>query len=216
MSRSTFRNVGTLKLQCDYMKYNKQYDRTLDATLLNPIRRMFKRGKAEKLRVKLDGLEDQLAKRYEGVMVQMLRRASIVDQRSIRFVWSIARRRVLSTSDERTLAKILWDAYCEQAGGSSVLWDSLKPKFMLRQFIDEMQEKEERGVLRSLAYGGTGHTPSTTEGFEMFNTALQSLHYQLLNHSSILHILTDNTVTSADVKGFHPPYVQYSDWLIKA
>src|ERR1051325_12101048 len=101
MSRKAFRVGGTLGLQCDFMKCNKLYDRTLDATWLNPLLRFRKERKAENLRVELDRIEDQLASRYEGVMLQMLRSSKIATARSIRFIWSTVRRRVVTTSDER-------------------------------------------------------------------------------------------------------------------
>jgi hypothetical protein len=216
MSVGDVESIGTIKLQRDFVSCYKKHDRTLEATLLNPII-WFRKGKiAERLFEKGKEIKDVLADRYEGVMLQMFNRADAATATLIKSTWFLAQRRVLTLSDARRFAEVLWDSFLEQTMADISLLEPLKPKFMLRQFVDEIDEDESRTALRIIAYSSEPLSVSNRESFTLFQQALPFLHQQLTNHSKELEILTDGVITFSDVQSFHSPYEQYRNWLLRA
>jgi len=216
MSRRTFKKDGTVKLQWDFIESNKRYDRTLVATPLNPLMWFRKDKKEKKLSQKLDGIENRLADRYEGIMLQMLRKANIADDTSVRLIWSLVRTKAILARDKWAFPRVLWESYKEKANVDDSMISLLRPKFMLRQFVDEIENSAHRDVLRALAYGsGNGSGAFPKETFNMFNLALVSLHKELLQQSSFVDHMTDGTLRAGEIKTFKKPFVEYRDWLIK-
>jgi hypothetical protein len=216
MSRRTFSKDGTVKLQWDFIESNKRYDRILVATPLNPLMWFRKDNKEKKLSQKLDEIENQLADRYEGIMLQMLRKANTANDTSVRLIWSLARTKALLARDKWAFPRVLWESYKERVDLDDSMASVLRPKFMLRQFVDEIENSAHRDVLRALAYGGgNGSGEFTKETFNMFNSALDSLHKELLQQSSSVDHMTDRTLRAGEIKTFRKPFVEYRDWLIK-
>jgi hypothetical protein len=215
MSRKAFKADGTLRLQSDFIRCNRDYDRALTATPLNPLLWVGKERRAEKLSRKLDILEDELEDRYEGITRQMLRRGKIESATSVKMIWSMVRTRALTSADDRSLPSLLWRAYLEQENAGLAIVNVLRPKFMLRQFVDEIENTSHRDLIRVVAYGGHSDNDFTRETFTMFTKALGSLHQALLGHASQLEVITDRTFTRSDISGFSDPFSEYRDWLVK-
>jgi hypothetical protein len=90
----------------------------------------------------------------------------------------------------------------------------IKPKFMLRQFVDEIPSCKDQGILIATAYGPMiSPRPSTAEILKSLEFAYAKLHVQVTKWSPELDILTDNEISAAMIAKIVPPYVQYEDWL---
>jgi hypothetical protein len=168
-----------------------------------------------------DRIEDRLLKplqelmdRYEGVMCQVLKRGGAEDdalEDLISEIWLRAQDDCRTVQDYRSFSSVLWEAYSSVSNAPAL---PLKPKFMLRQFVDEMLSSDERGILISLAYSSHArHHPVDRDILPRLTQAYALLHQQVLNHEADLEMLTDGAMNSAMVRELRPPYVQYKVWL---
>ncbi len=107
----------------------------------------------------------------------------------------------------------------EDPGFSSVI--GLKPKFMLRQFVDEMPDTEAAGSLRVLAYSPlTASTvlaaASASELAEIVYQACLSLHATVQRFEPSLTIMTDGAIAVAGLNDPAKIARQYSAWLFQS
>jgi hypothetical protein len=92
---------------------------------------------------------------------------------------------------------------------------SLKQKFMLRQFIDDLPNNEARGVLRSLAYI-SGEDPSdevVVERRALLRDAYQHLHKVLWHRRKDLARRTDDTISVTRKRPDPADLAKYEHWL---
>ena len=156
----------------------------------------------------------ELAARYEGIFHQLLRKSG-VDSTAIKptisAIWVSCQDRLLTLNESKRFSQVLWESYVSIVGAEI---NGLKPKFMLRQFIDEMPSSDERGILMDRAYDKNAINQDS--GAEVLNKLTNSypiLHEQLIRHGKDLRILTDREITQVVVSSIKPPFVQYEQWL---
>ncbi|HJW95480.1 MAG TPA: hypothetical protein VJ901_17820 [Thermoanaerobaculia bacterium] len=168
-----------------------------------------------------------LRRRYSGIIGQMVRRAAggtALSQDSIqRFGGGVFLQfppQIGTLEDSRRFSVVLWklvDARLNAQFGSSgaAAAAPLKPKFMLRQFIDDLPDGEARGVLRSLAYIADDD-PSDEAAIEaraLLQDAYHQLHQVLWRNRKNLALRTDATI-SVTRKQPHPAdLANYAQWF---
>jgi hypothetical protein len=157
----------------------------------------------------------ELARRYKGIMYQVLRRSGraegILDSKIVE-AFQTTLTALRETKDERKVPGVLWAGCMASCGTGSV--ECFKPKFMLRAFVDEIPPCGERLVLRSLAYGqGTEQRPHSDEVMALLVRALGLLHRQVLQRSSELAELSDRGLEWEQVRALAHPYDEYKTWL---
>ena len=128
-------------------------------------------------------------------------------------VWQATLDQMRGTRDYRVLSSIVWNAAEAQAGLHQPV---LKPKLMLRQFVDEMPDGDERGAIRVLAYGHSGTEPPGREVLRLLSSGYAVLHTQLIMHIQELDILTDSLFSPELIQRIGSSYVQYEEWLFCA
>jgi|GEM_PF-2571736 len=174
-------------------------------------RKKITRGRLERYQIRI---LDILMARYKGVISQILKRAGTGEENIETALWEIWIRvqdGCPPVSDYQSFSKALWKE-CMEVAKAPV--PALKPKLMLRQFVDEMQSSDERGILIDRAYNSdASNPPAETEVLKKLSAAYALLHYQLLNHEHELSILSDGELTPEMIKTLKPPYVQYMRWL---
>src|SRR5437870_2094028 len=137
MSRDRNSHKTTLKLAKMLIEGTKRFENVENAIWWrNPLYTIL-RTRNRALRVRLDGIQRVLMVRYKGVLYQVFRRMGLTDEQLVRSqvrVWVGFRNRALTMTDPRNFAKCLWEL-CLTQGKARAL--ALKPKLMLRQFVDE-------------------------------------------------------------------------------
>ena len=217
MSRDRDSHKTTLKLSKMLIEGTKRFENVENAIWWrNPLYTILKtRNRA--LRVRLDGIQCVLMVRYKGVLYQVFRRMGLTDEQLVRSqvrVWVGFRNSALTMTDARSFAKCLWEL-CLTQGKLGTL--TLKPKLMLRQFVDEMSNSDERGVLRSLGYGSPdGYQPADDETLQLLLRAYPLLHKELLNRIEELELLTDDQISARMVNAMVEPFVDYKNWLFNS
>jgi len=124
--------------------------------------------------------------------------------------WWTVRDESTKTDDYRRFATILWHAF---VGSKKLDVASLKPKFMLRQFVDEIPTCKQQGMLIALAYGPITTWPSDSEMLEGLTQSYSFLHLELTKRSGELHVLTDGEISYLTVSAIFPPFALYEHWL---
>jgi hypothetical protein len=204
---------STLQLAGEFIKCVKEFENISYAKWwLNPWWWASKRWKREKLTRKRTQIVGELAVRYEGVMRQLFQRTGRGDFSSfIQGVWRAVQISALTMGDEKSFSKSMWDAYRANAASES---GDLKPKFMLRQFVDEMSPSEERAGLRIVAYGSDrAARPGDREVLRLLEAAYPLLHTELLKRARDLGELTDGALPLSSINGIRSPFSEYKSWL---
>ena len=205
---------GTLELSLEFVQHTQELERVLYAKLWNdPLRCWRKTIVVSRLRRRINDISRELGERYESVMKELFRRmGSQSDFETIATrAWLALRNEAVVTDDYRRVATILWHSF---VGSRTSIIQSVKPKFMLRQFVDEIPTCKEKGILISLAYGPITMWPSSDS--EMLHSISESyplLHAELKGRSSDLHVLTDREISTLTVSAIFPPFAQYEHWL---
>lgn len=208
-------NLGRALIVC-----RQEYAKTCNLTWMNPWRRLHRDSSKKRLLERGEEIAGELAVRYEGIMFQLFIRAngeetldSEIWKNLQTIVWLSVGDGIRTTRDPRHFTRVLWNVYVKRLDSEASV-ESLKPKFMLRQFIDEMPSSDERGVLRAMAYGwGGAPSQSGKELLHLIQLSLPILHDQLLLHASDLDALTDGALTESLVRSFSEPYDEYRTWL---
>ena len=159
----------------------------------------------------------ELVDRYDGILFQLFSSPGAftsvgtqgIDEKLER-IWYKLQHAATTMQNHRDFSITLWMIYLRHGNEIS----ELKPKFMLRQFVDEMPAGDERGALRSQAYKRQA-TLSTDdhEVAKMVYRAYPILHEQVLDFSSDLLRLTGETLKPEEIAILKPPYMRYHDWL---
>jgi hypothetical protein len=92
---------------------------------------------------------------------------------------------------------------------------ALKPKFMLRQFIDDLPSGEPRGVLRAFAYdhGPDPRDAIAIEGRALLQQAYPQLHAVLWRNRKDLERRTDGTLAVTSKQPGDAHLAKYEHWL---
>ncbi len=157
---------------------------------------------------RLNVIEAEIASRYEWLIKLFCRQAGITDERqykatvdavwnSVRDTW--AEEMAFMPRDHREFPRSLWGA-CERNIKGNI--SSLKGRFMLRPFVDDLPGEEERTALLTRVYGSRGKIPTAREDFErLLEPACLQLHHQLLQRGASLSVLTDDVLSPETLEG---------------
>jgi hypothetical protein len=160
---------------------------------------------------------DELVGRYSGMLTQLLTHG--VGMVNIQKAWPSFRAglgmrmqmAIRQVEDPRLLSTLLWRETKRQIasqGGSVNELELLKPKFMLRQFLEEVKPKLASDVFRRVYETDSSIQPSREEA-ESFEQACDALHAVLVRHAIDLRLLADNALQFQD--SITP--AQYLAWL---
>ncbi len=162
----------------------------------------------------------QISVRYGGILLQMFQRAKAPKgfvesdwEECQTAIWQLVRDNTRNMTDYQRFCAVLWNI-CRREIGSAAAYGALRPKFMLRQFIDEMPPSDERGTLRTTAFGLAG-TLSDRETLDSLARAFPILHQQLLSKRDDLKSLTDGEMTPESIEKFTAPFAEYRHWLFE-
>lgn len=219
MGIRTVEGATTLALLRRWLTYVHRRDRRLHASLLlDPWGKLsswlFGRRLLER---RLEQTEREIAKRYQGIILQVLRRAGVASQElegQFHRAWQEVRRSLHGLADPLRVPQCLWAA-CSSSADPVVM--ALKPKLMLRALVDEVKPREESRVLRSLAYGeGPDDFPRDPETERLVLQSLASLHDVVLRNTHRLEDLTGGVLSASHVQSFRRPFTEYRDWLFRS
>lgn len=205
---------GTIELALILAKCSRKLDQVLRAKWWREPLTVWTRGNSVSLlRARINEVSVELGNRYKGVMAQLLQ---IIDPRA-NFEVEVARAwqhvgEAAITMDHKEFCAYLWHGFVPQHKQDKAR--PIKPKFMLRQFVDEIPPCKDQGILIATAYGPMIAPPlSAAEILKSLEFAYAKLHVQVTKWSPELNVLTDNEISSAMIAKIVPPYVQYEDWL---
>ena len=113
--------------------------------------------------------------------------------------------RILTMSSAKHFAPVLWKEVHHQIQllptAESSACESLKRKFFLRQFIEEMPDSEERGLVRGLAFETkASQTSLTDETLRILDRSYAMLHETLVRQGAGLAVYTDSIWTAAELR----------------
>jgi hypothetical protein len=215
---------STLQIVREFLKVSKDFEGiTIQATplrhpywwLLSKIRfldRKVKKRREAELSEQQIALLGELAVRYDGILFQLFDWTSTpvgFDTEATK-IWYKIQGKAVTMRNYLDFSTTLWDVYLKH--GNEI--GELKPKFMLRQFVDEMPEGESRTALRSHAYPReVTLTADGREAARMVYEAYPVLHYEVLNLKSDLLRLTGEVLEPGEIAALESPYMRYHDWL---
>jgi hypothetical protein len=159
----------------------------------------------------------ELCGRYEGVLKQMLAQEGLpVDEAGTRLdsVHWTARAEFAKQTEHELFPVVLWRA-CLLHGRSTPV--QLKPKFMLRAFVDELPSSDERGVLRAICYGGSlRDDESTQERRKARELGCEMLHREVLSFGMRIDAMTDGALAHGVMSRLSGDalHAHYFDWLM--
>jgi hypothetical protein len=208
------RRQGTIELAVEFVECSKALDKSLGAKWWNhPLLYWSKAKDVIWLRARINEVSGELGCRYKGVMDQLFQRMGSNGNfgTAVGKAWYIVRTSALKIRDHRVFSTTLWCAFVASATPETQV---LKPKFMLRQFVDEIPSCMEQGVLIAMAYGPRHTTaPSGSEILRGLSISYGLLHAELKKRSSDLSILTDGEISGVTIAAMNPPFVRYEQWL---
>lgn len=154
----------------------------------------------------------ELSVRYDGIMRDLFTCAEVDTSFDDHFVqvWIEVQGRALMTRDPRRFSTCLWEI--QRRCGATI--DELKPKFMLRQFVDEMPDGEPRAALKLLAYSYQVTWPAAgKEAARMIKEGYASLHSRVCARTDDLELLTGGVLNAGMLGELGSTYSQYHQWL---
>ena len=192
----------------------------------SPVKRWGRDKKLRDLTQTSQAVGSQLSVRYEGILLQMAQRVKASDpltetewKDAQTTIWELMKTNARTMSNYRRFSGVLWDVCVSEFGslGNVASLMSLRPKFMLRQFVDEMQSSDARGILRTMAFG----EPEETKlgGRELLNSlerAFPVIHMYVLRRINDLSALTDGEITAEMVNPIQAPFAEYRRWLFES
>jgi len=217
--------LGTLALAKEFIKCVRKiedickYGRLIDlhsATLIDYPKQWLSRQGNGHLRNKAFSIQAELAKRYSGILSQAFRR---VDGRQygegalLERIWFSLNQKVLTVGQHYKFSSTLWAAVVSELGRDVA---EIKPKFMLRQFVDELPWERERHLLIQCAYEANEQEAGPDEEaiLSLFPLACQQLHHTLSRYKNDLYSLSDGVFTWNENVADDTPHEQYRDWLL--
>lgn len=224
MMKNELFTEGTLSLARAFIEVSKAYELVSYASLLDSPRwwvskrvwilRRYRESRLRSLSARRVALVAELSKRFEGLLFELFtQRSSVIEFGGyVANVWRQAQIEAFSMNDHRQFSAVLWGI---QLGlGYDV--KELRPKFMLRQFVDEMPAGSHRTTLSLLAYGGVRNMPFINREVTSFvKRAYPVLHQEVLYRTAELPILTDGELSPVLVNTFTEPFDQYHKWLFR-
>ena len=229
MTEGTLSDQGTLQLSHQFLKVSREYEAIRYASfvehpfwwvaeklwLLNKLRD----GKINKLRRRRQELIGELAVRYHGMLRQLFDCANPGSSFSeyLVKVWRTFQDKASTTHDPRLFSICLWELQRNCGVNPSDL-SAIKPRFMLKQFVDEMPREESRGALLTLVYGRSVKVDDVNlEVVRLVKNAYHLLHAQVEWRSQLddLELLTGGVLSNTVVSHFAPPFVRYHEWLFQ-
>lgn len=226
MSEDPLSEQGILQLVREFSHVNRKIDVISNPDMIrNPFRWLAKKlpfvgshmkRRVEKLKDRSRTLNKELKGRYDGILYQLFDCAGTSASFADRFpqVWYRLISKPSLRRQHRLLSVLLWEVLGDY--GASV--ELLKPRFMLRQFVDQMPPGEPRAALRLLAYERTISpeelSPNTTG---LVRRAYLGLHHQVRQQelAGDLEGITGGVLSSESVQKFGPPFKQYHKWLFQ-
>jgi len=229
MSGEALNDEGTLQLSHQFLKVSREYEAVRYASFVsNPFWWVAKKlwllnrlrdERINKLRLRRQELVEELAVRYDGILRQLFACAkpgsSFTDY--LAQVWHTFQGRAMTTRDPRLLSICLWDIQ-QSYGGNIKSLQTIKPRFMLKQFVDELPREEPRTALLVLVYGSSVNADEVSlEVARLVKKAYHVLHAHVEWRAQLedLDLLTGNVLSQSMVSTFAPPYVQYHEWLFQ-
>jgi hypothetical protein len=174
----------------------------------------------------VDQVGQVLENRYRGVIAEVTAAVGGASNQGLAadallraLLLGIWRRVILVRFDWVSFSEVLWlcvlDELEERLTGCDLrLAEPLKPKFMLRQFVDELEATEGRGVLRAHLYSGLDPAQQPLPEVEMMlREAYVSLHGVVQHSRRGLGPLTGNSVNITGLRGLDDVRSQYAEWL---
>ena len=205
---------GTIELALVLVECSRKLDHVLRAKWWRePLTVWTRSDSVSLLRARINEVSVELGNRYKGVMAQLLQ---IIDPRA-NFAVEVARAwqsvsEAAITMDHKEFCAHLWHGIVPQHKQNEAR--AIKPKFMLRQFVDEIPPCKDQGILIATAYGPMiSPRPSAAEILKALEFAYALLHVQVTKWSQELDVLTDTEISAAMITKIVAPYVQYEDWL---
>jgi hypothetical protein len=209
------RGRGTLELAAEFIAYSNAIQKSLHAKWWNhPILRFSRIRNVLWLREQIKEISGELSDRYKGVMGQLFQRMGSDGNfgEVVQKAWYGVRASTVKMADHRVFSTTLWFSFVTSAQLQEA--QPLKPKFMLRQFVDEIASCKEQGVLIAMAYGPRATSrPSGDEILHNLSAAYVLLHAEVTRCSSDVRTLTDGEILSSTVANMAAPYVRYEEWL---
>lgn len=205
---------GTFELARVFIECSRYLDHVLDAKWWRePLTVLTRVERVKLLDARLKEVQIELGYRYRGVMIQMLQcidPQANPDVEIGRTFETVAKAAI--TMEHYEFSKELWHIFVR---GRQSLVHGFKPKFMLRQFVDEILSSKDQGILIGMAYGpALNPRPPDSEILRCLEFAYQLLHVEVSKRSSDLDALTDKEISGAMIAKFITPYAQYEDWLL--
>ena len=186
----------TINLQVEYVEGVQRFERIIHASpLFEPWWWLWKPFKGQVSQNHLS-VASELAARYEGIIYELISHQNTASAAAIiDLVWLIAGPQCLSLNDPFGFASLLWDVLIREIDlPSSAL--CLQPKFMLRQFIEEMPSSDARGTLLVCAYDKSAKfVDKSKQTLRTLELAYRNLHAVLTKHEKTLPKLTGGILT---------------------
>ena len=205
---------GTFELALILVECSRKLDHVLQARWWRePLTVWTRSNNVRLLRARINEVSIELGTRYKGVMAQLLQ---IIDPRAnfeveVARAWQYVGEAAITMNHKEFCAR-LWHGFVPQDKQDKAR--AIKPKFMLRQFVDEIPACKDQGILIATAYGPMiVPSPSATEILKSLEFAYGLLHVELTKCLLELDVLTDNEISREMISKFCPPYIQYEDWL---
>lgn len=222
--------LSTFVLVQNFLQVSKEYEAIIDPSMLRhphwalikklPFLQWIREKEKARRGARCEVFLKALMERYKGVSYQIFTRVKSPDefgkfQRQVGFKIQIV---ALTLRDYRLFSPTLWETY----KNLDVEVNELKPKFMLRQFVDEIPETEPRTTLLLMRYLGGVHALTAVDGGvrKVLERAYALLHQQVESYcrgtagpSDDLERLTAGVFVCEHISGLQPPYRQYHEWL---
>lgn len=225
MNGEWVKEATTLGLITDLINCRQQFVEVSQARW--NLTKLWRRGhKLESLSQKSQTIANELGVRFGGILWQMSRRVKtsgpLTDtewEDCLTGIWQLMNDSARNMSNYRRFCGVLWDISLAQFGqfGNVASFTGLRPKFMLRQFVDEMTSSDARGLLRASAFGeGDEIRLAGKELLDSLKLAFQLLQLQMLSRTDDLSALTDGEITAEMVRSFEEPFLEYRRWLFES
>jgi hypothetical protein len=215
---------STLHIAREFLKASERYEGiTFQATLLRHpywwLLSKFGKGVRQRRQAELSekqiALLGELVDRYDGILFQLFTWTGIqvgfdeFDKKAGK-IWYKFQVEARDMPSYRDFSTTLWKVYLRY--GNEIA--ELKPKFVLRQFVDEMLKGEGQAVLRAQAYPRqVALSTVDREVARMIYRSYPVLHARVVNLKSHLLRLTGGVLNREEIDTLEHTYMKYHDWL---
>ena len=194
--------IPTYELMQSWMTMVTHRERYLGSTLLGgPLWHTLRRPlvRIKDVEADIEALWTAIGQRYDGVIKQWLDRANTskpVASNRVVEAFKNARSKLASSKQCHDVPVQLCRALIRALGND----DACVRKFYLRAFVDDIGAAEARGVVKASAFGyGASQLGGPQELFRLFHAGCEALHHRLLESGAALDVMTDRSITHAEV-----------------